>query len=170
MNDKQPEHDPKAAMIRDSLKVTDLVRYLSHLAKLHNVPRIGNPELSKGLQVLSEALKPYSKMLLKELQDALTENPILLKDKGKTPKLMIELPPNLESLNANVVGEILDNQDYTKIQIIDLGVKRFGISHSKLVRLNKKSATESVRAALDHEKSLGVISQEARLGGDSRSS
>ena len=78
------------------------------------------------------------------------------------------LPPELESMGQDAIERILDDEGYTKLQIVELGVQRFGISRSKLDRLNKKDALESVRAALGHEKSLDVISIEARKGANAR--
>jgi hypothetical protein len=169
MNNKQPESELKPLMQQDSpLQVEDLVRFLLRLAGLHKDPRTGNPEISKGLQAVANALKSHSNKLLKELPDALSD--MAAADKGKPQQPKLELPPDLQSLNADAIFAIINNQEYTKLQIIDLGVQRFGISRSKLMRLNKESVSESIRAALDHEISLGIISQEARRGGEKRTS
>lgn len=170
MTDKRTKNELKPTMQQDPLKVEDLVRYLLHLTKQHEDPRTGNPELSEGIQTIANALKPHSNKLLKELTGALGDNFMSAACKGKPQKPKIELPPKLSSLNADAIEKILNNQNYTKLQIIDLGEQRFGISRSKLMRLNKESVSESVRAALNHENSLEVISQEARRDGEKRSS
>jgi hypothetical protein len=79
------------------------------------------------------------------------------------------LPAELESISQEYVERILDDESYNKQQVVELGVRRFGISRSKLERLRKEHAQDSVRAALEHEKSLDVISMEARRGGKARS-
>ena len=85
-------------------------------------------------------------------------------------KIKAILPSNLESLPPQEVEKILDDENYTKEQVINLGAQRFGISSAKLTRLGKKKVLESIRAALNHEKSLEVISKEAQRGGEMRSS
>ena len=80
------------------------------------------------------------------------------------------LPPNLESLAQPDIEKILDDDRFTKSQIIEVGAERFGIPKSKLARSCKQDAVGSVRAALDHERSLELISAEARRSGENRSS
>lgn len=155
---------------KNTLKVEDIVRYLSELANLYRDPRTGNSELSEGLQLIVNILKPYSNKLIFELIDNLPPDLLLPEAKKTTKRPKVELPPNLSSLNADEIDLILNNQHYTKDQIVDLGVQRFGIARSKLVRQNKVRVSESIRAALDHENSLDAISQEARRGGAKRTS
>ena len=171
MTNKRPESNGELKVtMQKALKIEDLVRYLSELVNLHMDPRTGNSELGKGLQVVVNALKPYSNKLICELTDTLPNNFLSKKTKGRQKNPKIELPPNLDSLAADKIDAILNDSDYTKLQIIDLGVQRFGISRSKLAHLNKNRVLESVRAALNHENSLGIISQEARRGGAKRTS
>jgi Zn ribbon nucleic-acid-binding protein len=75
---------------------------------------------------------------------------------------------DLKFLSDKKVDEILKDSSFTKKQLIELGNQRFGITQSKLVRLSKKYVIESIRAALNHERSLGIISQEARKAGEKR--
>ncbi len=154
----------------DHLRIGDIVRYLSRLASLHKEPRIGNSELSHGLQQLATALRPHSKRPIREIADAVSEGLPSKRtgDSSKRPKA--ELPPDLETVSAKTIEDILGDRTYMKLQLIDLGVKRFGISRSKLMRLNRDHILESIRAALNHEQSIGAISEEARRGGEKRSS
>ena len=154
----------------DPLNIEDLVRYLSHLAKLHKDPRTGNPELSLGLRTIVKTLRCHSNKPLKDLEDVLLGGFVVERGQKNAPQAKIQLPSNLKDLTIDEVNIILEYDGYTKTQLIELGVMRFGISHSKLASLNKSDVIESVRAALEHENSLGVISQEARRGGNERSS
>ena len=86
-------------------------------------------------------------------------------EKKRTP-----LPPNLEGLNKKDIEDILSDESYTKVQIAELGSRRFGIPRAMLERLRKEDALMSVRAALENEKSLDVISQVARRSGKTRAS
>lgn len=62
------------------------------------------------------------------------------------------LDPKL--LSDKKVDEILKDRSFTKKQLIELGNQRFGITQSKLIRLSKEHVIESIRAALNHERSL----------------
>ena len=83
-------------------------------------------------------------------------------------KERVELPPDLESLSQPDIEKILGDDRFTKSQIIEVGAKHFGIPKSKLARSCKQDAVESVRAALDHQRSLDLISAEARRSGENR--
>lgn len=151
------------------LYVIDMVQYLSDLAKLHRKGKTGNLKLSDALQSLADALRPYSGCSISELSDAFKSeriyNPRTAWSENK-PEL--QLPSELENASQEDVEKILADDNYTKQQVIELGVRRFGISKSKLSRLRKKDVQESVRASLEHEKTLAVISEEARKGGRAR--
>ena len=85
-------------------------------------------------------------------------------DRHKTP----ETTAALESLSLAAVTQILDDPGSAKPLVAELGFRRFGISRAKLERLSKQAARDTVRAALEHEKSLDAISREARKGGQVR--
>ena len=70
----------------------------------------------------------------------------------------------------NEIEVILNNIDYTKLQIIDLGVYRFGISRLKLMRLSKNKVLKYVRVAINHENSLNIIARVSRRSGRNRTS
>ena len=154
----------------NSLLVADIVRYLSRLANLYSETKTGNSELSDGLRQLVNALRPYSRHPVPELTNIIREATLRRTRETSVMKIKTALPPNLESLSSQDIEKILDNENYTKEQIINLGVQRFGISSAKLTKLGKKSVLETIRAALNHEKSLDVISREAQRGGKMRSS
>ena len=153
--------------IGSQLMVADIVRYLTGVASLQQDKRTGNIELSRALQFLSHCLEPYSDLELCELL-------VLLGKLTKHPEKAIERSSqyaftgadDLRVVSQGDIEAILDQDDYTKKQLVELGSQRFGISRAKLNRLRKKDAIESIRAALEHEKSLDVISEEARRAGE----
>ena len=161
----QPFHDVEESQVL----VIDIVGYLSGLAKLHEAEKTGNLELSIGLRHLAEALRPYANAPVSELPDALKQAAFRGNSKHSSARLKATLPDALESLGQAEVEGILNNDSYTKDQIAELGVKRFGISRSKLIRLRKRDAQESIRAALENERALEVITREARISGRARS-
>ena len=152
------------------LLVKDVARYLSGLAKLHEEDKTGNPELSKGLRQVAQALRPFASYPAAELAEVIgrERNPSAFGNKATSRKPKVELPRELEAMSQGDVTRILDDDRYTKQQIAELGFRRFGISRSKLESLRKKDAQHSVRAALDHEKSLDVIASQARKAGRAR--
>ena len=149
--------------------VDDIVRYLSALARLHAEEKTGNLELSIGLQHLVKALRPYANSPTSELSTALSQKMGRSRVKTTSRRPHATLPADLESLGQEDVERILGDKSYTKQQIAELGARRFGMSRSGLTRLRKEDALQSIRAALGHERSLDVISEEARRGGRARS-
>ena len=154
----------------DQMLVKDVVRYLTGLARLNEQDKTGNPELSKGLRQVAHVLRPFASYPVVELTDVVdgkkkTRTPVA---KVNSHKSKLELPPDLEAISQDEVRMMLDDERYTKQQIAELGIRRFGISRSKLERLRKRDARDSVRAALRHEKSLAVIASEARKAGRAR--
>ena len=173
MKNKQlkPKEKLKADVHETPILVRDVARYLSGLAKLHDSETIGNSQLSEGLRQVADALRPYGKLPVSELGNAIKVKPASANvTKGASSRIKLALPPDLESLAHEDVEKILDNDDYTKQQIADLGFKRFGISKPMIQRLRKEEAKQSVRSALDNERTLDVISKMARKAGKSRAS
>ena len=170
MTDKLSETHGKLTLGTDSSQVlvVDVVQYLSGLAKLHEAERTGNIGLSTALRHLADTLRPYADAPMSAVTAGVkqTTHKDSAKRSASLPKAI--LPDDLESLGQDEIERILDDGNYTKEQIAEMAVQRFGISRSKLVRLRKTEARESVRAALEHEKSLDVISREARSGGKIR--
>ena len=148
--------------------VDDIVRYLSGLARLHSEEKTGNSQLSRGLRHLVRALRPYSDSPVSELSVALARKVDPTNVKATPRRRHATLPAELESLGQSEIERILEDESFTKQQVAELGSRRFGISRSKLERLRKVDALKSVRAALEHELSLDVISEEARKGGMAR--
>ena len=159
---------PEADTHENQMLVKDVVRHLSGLAKLYQEDKIGNPTLSEGLLQVVKALRPYAACPVQELAGAL-KGTKLAKGRNSTPrKKKVTLPSNLESVCNKDIEEILGDGNYTKGQVAELGFKRFGISRSTLERLRKEDAVRSIRIALEHERSLDVISQQARKSGKDR--
>lgn len=171
MRDDQPRQNSenKSCDKERPLLIEDLVRYISRLVALSKDSRTGNVELSHALLELANVLRPHSRRSIRELSDIFGVDVAGTRKPG--PKdAKATLPPDLPTLSEQQIETILEDHTYTKLQLIEVGIQRFGISRSRLIRLTKDEVCESVRAALKHEKSLGVIAQEARRGGDERSS
>ena len=152
------------------LLVRDVSRYLSGLARLNESGKTGNPDLSEGLRHVVDALRPYSTCPVHELTNVLKKSKSINTRRSTVRKTKVNLPPDLESLHQEDIEKILNDDRYTKAQLAELGFRRFGISRSSLERLRKAEALMSMRAAVEHEKSLDVISRQARKSGKARAS
>ena len=144
------------------LRVEDIARYLSRLAALEQDDLTGNAELSRGLKSLSRALMPYSGRSMSELTKIIKnrQQPFAVK-RTSASRINADLPEDVESLSTDEVEGFLSDENHTKGLLVELGFRRFGISRSKLERLVKAKARESIYAALEHEKSLEAISRGA---------
>lgn len=155
------------------LLVSDVARYLLGLAKLQDSGKTGNPALGAGLRAVAQALRPFARCPAAELPAALQrEKPSGGKTAAKGGKAAFppETAAALKSLSQEEVAQILDDPGSAKPLVAELGFRRFGMSRPALARLSKQAARDSVRAALEHEKSLEVISQQARKSGEARRS
>ena len=172
MNEEQPKlyEQPTPAVRENQLLVKNILTYFSSLAKLNDEEKTGNLELSQALRDLTKSLRPFSNHPVSELTTILNGKVPTNGFRNHPNNVKVTLPSELEYVSQDVVEKILEDSRYTKIQLAELGFRRFGISHAKLVHLSKKDALESVRAALAHEKSLDAISEEARKSGMTRSS
>ena len=157
-----------AAQHDRELLIGDLANRLARWAAVERDERMGNPSFSVGLTLLVGCLKRHKARPVTDLADLRLEygdgSP------GREPrKPPLELPDQLDSLEWDQVIAILDNEGYQKKQLVELGERRLGIPRSKLSRLRRDDAIASIRAALDNERSLSVIGQQARLAGQRRS-
>ncbi len=150
------------------LLVRDIVRYLYGVANLQKNGRTGNPELGKALRDLAELLKPYPTRSIAELTlaSAVSDDPTPCQRKARKPAA--ELPENLQTLAPEDVDKILDDRKFLKKQLVELGARRFGIPRGALSRLTRMETVESIRTALDHERSLAAIGRRAEIAGERR--
>ena len=158
---------------QEPLLVSDIAQFLSGLAKLQDEGKTGNPELGEGLRELVRVLRPYADCHLIELGAAIQDRSAAFENASARPRksrtaFSPEFESQLDTIGLNEVEVILNDSAPTKGQIVELGFSRFGISRSSLERLNKRDAADTVRAALENEKSLDVISQEAARAGNAR--
>ena len=116
----------------DSLLVADLIKYLSDLGKLHGDRKTGNVWLSYALHVLAQALSAHSSFPVSELPSLLGQPARGHRRKTTSAKVALSLPEQLSEVDHHNLEMILDNPNYTKAQIVEIGSSRFGISRSKL--------------------------------------
>ena len=151
---------------RQGLVIGDLMKHLAKWAAVERDERTGNPSLSEGLTLLAGCLRRHKSSPVSDLAEFRLQR---CGERTRVPrKPKIELPTGLNSLESDQVCAILDNERYQKAQLVELGERRLGIPRSKLSRLNRADAITSLRAALDHERSLTAIERHARIAGERR--
>lgn len=169
-NEEGRRGPPGDASADRGLLVEDIRLHLRNWADFLHDERTGNPILSEELRVLAEALKPHGSLTVKALSVLIANaggqrSPPREKAQRKPHK---ELPADINALGHDQVALILDDGQYLKRQIVDLGAIRFGIPRGKLNRLPRQSAIDSIRAAMDHERSLAALDRQAQIAGSRR--
>ncbi|MGI9309900.1 MAG: hypothetical protein ACR2P7_00015 [bacterium] len=154
----------------NQLRVADIAKYLVQSANMHKEEKTGNPEFSEDLRRFAKSLKPHARLSLAEFADAMRASAPAGRRNTPAQKTDANLPPNLESLPPAEVEKVLVNTNYAKVQLVELGARRFGIPRSQLARRGKSGVLESISVALANERSLDIIAQEARRSGEKRSS
>lgn len=159
---------PVAPPARAPLLVKDVLKHLSGLAKLYSDGSTGNADMGDGVGHVVNALRPYADSPVAELESVIAKRKLSSVSRAKPRKPQAELPMELESLGRSEVEAILGDDAYTKLQVAELGRRRFGLSQPALARSRKEDAIQSVWAALEHEKSLEAIAEEAEKAGRAR--
>ena len=160
--------DGTGAETRD-IVVDDVLRCLSAVAEMQQDTRTGNVAFAHAIRIFMDALKPHRSLPvpdLIELIDGLSAPKGPERAQRKPP---VELPADLTTLQESAVERVLADDRYLKSQLAELGFQRFGISRSRLCRLTKMEAVEAIRGALEHERSLDAISQQAETAAKRRS-
>ena len=165
---RQGSAAPAGAAAVPDIVVGDIVRWLASQADVQCDARTGNAAFAEVIRTLADTLKPYRARPVPDLLEMLAalETPKVPKPQRKPP---VELPADLATLTKSTVEQVLDDERYVKNQLADLGFQRFGIPRSRLCRLTKADAVAAIRAALDHERSLEAIGQQARIAAERRS-
>lgn len=166
------QHSQKAGRTKgngaNGLLVADVVRFLSRFASLQRDERVGNPNMSDSLRCLIKGLRPHQGLTVEELSRLLAGMAAEKTAKPQSRKPNADLPQDLALLTCDEVGRILDDENSLKKQLVELGNCRFGIPRSKLKQLPKPKAIVSIRAALDHERSLAALAHQAEMAGRRR--
>ena len=174
MKNKQlkPKEKLKADVHETPILVRDVAWYLAGLAKLHDSETIGSSQLSEGLRQVADALRPYGKLPVSELGNA-------IKVKPASTNVTNGASSRITSWHCHQTWNLwltkMSRRYWTTTitpssRCPNSASNAFGISKSMLQRLRKEDAKRSVRSALDNERTLDVISEMARKAGKARAS
>lgn len=138
----------------------DVGRYLRSLGAINKDPHVGNPNLSEALFRLADVLIE-AKALPADVavSRALNQGDLVFGD-----------DPDFENLELDEVKQLLKGEDVSKPLLLILAVERLGMARSRLERMPREDIIRALEAAIQHEESLSIISEEARRGGEKRAS
>ena len=153
------------------LLVSDVIQYITGLARLHYGDKVGKPALSKGLHDLARALRPYKDSPVSELAETIRSNEAERRSAPVAParRAMPEQLPDFRSVSLDEVERILEDESLPKRVLAELGFQRFGISRSMLEHSSKKEARRNIASAVENQRTLEAISRQARKAGMARS-
>ena len=159
-HDSGPNSTPQLETPQTKISDAELAVFLRQLAAIYRSLKTGNLPLSNALNELASWIK--RRVPAGENQPKL-----------RGPKAPTEPPLDLSQLKAlDAIGieKFLADEGKTKLELVDLASARFSIPRSQLMRQKTSAVRQTIRAALLHEGSIAIISQEAQRDGSKRSS
>ena len=147
----------------NTLSVKELAQFLNDLGESLLRPTNG-PLLGKALVQLSISLQKHHSKELDELLEFLN-SARTSKKRQIRPKAELLKGINLQALDTDQVQELLLDERLSKLDLVDLGELRFGVSRSNLLRQNKQEVLESLHSALLNEQAYHIISCAAEKEG-----
>ena len=147
---------------KSELSAAEVGKYLKKLAELHRDRNFGNTKLTSSLTDLANFLLKSRDCSVKEA----LENPKV----NKTSASYEIQSLSFDDLSYDETIKIIVKESSTKEQLSTLGEIRFGISKSSLKKLSKEDLKRELLSALEHEKSIEIISEGARNDGANRRS
>ena len=154
----------------------EVARFLRRLSTIYSHPDTGNPALSAALvQVAQDLRRTQHPLPVKKRQSTTSKS--LKVNRGKADKRrdskssskLVEAK-DFRDLPPHAIERLIETNFDNKQTLVQLGTQRFSIPKWKLTKLKLADLREAVKAALRNERSLNIISEQARRGGASRSS
>ena len=153
----------------DILYTDDVIRVLKQTATLFRRENTGNQVVHKALSGLVRVLQRYSDRPFQEtllvLQRADEEPRHSGSRRGDEDNCL-----DVSSLTSDQIRSRLAKKALTKQELVAVGDQRFGIPKAGLEKQSRDALIETITAALDHEESIKILSEQAKRGGRSRSS
>ena len=81
-----------------------------------------------------------------------------------------KLPDEALMLSKEEIISRIDKEMIDRKQLILIGTGRFGIPNSRLQKLSREDLTRVLLSAIEHEQSIEILSDQARIGGEKRES
>ena len=143
------------------LPAIDVGRYLKKLSSLYRDKKTGNQSLRVSLEELSAFLIESK---AKSIGEALAATEHSFSD-----KLEVGIP-DPATWDITEIREYLKNEHMTKKALISIGFNRLGIPVSRMEKMGQVELLKTLTAAVDHEESIEILSNQAGSGGIKRTS
>jgi hypothetical protein len=156
-NDTKKE-ESRSAESAAPLSNEEVGRFLMKLAAIYKDEKLGNPQLADALTKIAQSLHTVARI------------------SRPNPKRSSEIQGpgtrrlDLEQMDTEAIKLFASDENKTKRELLDLAISRFSIPRAKLQRLPLAEVRNAIFAALHHEESLKIISEEAERNGRARNS
>lgn len=138
----------------------ELARIVRSCAYVHRDTDFGNPATASYLLALADWLVDQKHLPFK----------VKTRRVKKSNKMSDVDEEMLREMDSEAVRRFIHDGKRPKSDRVRLAGLRLSIPHSRLQRLRHEEIRETIEAALRHEESLSLIAEEARRGGEQRSS
>lgn len=142
--------DSEKKSANQALSDAEVGRFLKGLATVYRDRRTGNLALAEGLARVAENLV-RSAPPKEALQEKVSSTELL-------------------QLDAEGIVRYISDEMKSKTELIELATVRFSMPRGKLLRMNLSELRDAIRASMQHEESLRIITQEAEQKGATRRS
>lgn len=160
MSKPMPLQDRSVADTPRGISKLELAKFLVQLADLYASPAYGNRTLSKALRELAATVKQTGQTETKGNK---------LKEK-RLPELSLDRANELEGLDHESIRIFLADESKTKAELLRLASARFSMPISQLKRMKTIEVRQAINAALLHESSIEILSEESNRDGANRNS
>jgi hypothetical protein len=160
VNSATPSEDRGAKPPRTTISNTELARFLAQLANLYASREFGNQALAAALRELASFVRHKDPLKGRGSRLRRTETPTLSSDEIN----------GLRTLSQESVKSFLADENRTKEDLLALASLRFSMPVSQLRRMKTADVRQAITAAVLHESSIAILSEEADRDGSNRSS
>ena len=139
--------------------VEDVVLLLRQISKLLELAASNKPELSMAILKLANVLTRYKGNSIDEVLEGLSFTQKRRKA-NKTLQSKIS-EAEVQTLNLDQIESLLEKNDLGKADLITVGVSRFGLSKSELLKTKRTSIVEIIKTSISNLKAIDIIGEQA---------
>lgn len=153
-----------------------LIKYLDELARIHDLPDIGNPMLAEAIRGLVRAIRNRTIRLtdadvrFEEIHERRQLSKVGRRERGRASSIESADGSELSKWTEREIREFVMDVSRTKEDLLRLAGLRFSMPLSQLRRSRVDEIRNAIISALLHESSIEIISREAEREGKARSS
>lgn len=137
-----------------------LAQFLKQLSDLYASPDYGNPSLAQALRELASTVERNELKVTRKSQAK----------RESVRELSLGYINELKALSRDSILSFLADEGKTKGELLGLAAARFSMPISQLKRMKTSELRQTINAALLHESSIEILSEEADRDGANRKS